>query len=85
MVQVYNERIFDLLNEGLPPLEGWRHLELKEDAHGRVFVDGLKEVSHCFASINEDFSSLRHPAQTTGLHLCADLKPLLRLAIAMHL
>ena len=43
-MQVYNERIFDLLNEGLPPLEGWRHLEVKEDAQGRVFVDGLKEV-----------------------------------------
>ena len=42
--QVYNERIYDLLNDGVPPLEGWKHLELKEDSHGRVFVDGLKEV-----------------------------------------
>ncbi len=53
MVQVYNERIFDLLNEGLPPLEGWRHLELKEDNYGKVFIDGLKEVqcAHSYRSL----------------------------------
>jgi hypothetical protein len=43
--QVYNERIYDLLNEGVPPLEGWRHLEVKENSHGGIFVEGLKEAS----------------------------------------
>ena len=43
--QVYNERIYDLLNEGVPPLEGWKHLELKENSHGGIFVEGLKEAS----------------------------------------
>lgn len=55
VMQVYNERIFDLLNEGVPPLEGWRHLELKEDAHGGVFVDGLKEVLNCFSPASLEF------------------------------
>ena len=47
--QVYNERIYDLLNDGIPPLEGWRHLELKEDGQGCVFVEGLKEASYRLA------------------------------------
>lgn len=51
-LQVYNERIYDLLHEGIPPLEGWKPLELKEDAHGCVFVEGLCKVScsHCCVS-----------------------------------
>lgn len=41
---MYNERIYDLINDGVPPLEGWRHLELKEDSHGCVFIEGLNEA-----------------------------------------
>lgn len=47
LLQVYNERIYDLLNEGVMPLEGWRHLEVKEDSLGQIFVDGLNQVKHC--------------------------------------
>lgn len=43
--QVYNESIFDLLDEPPPGAVGPRPaLKLKEDAQGRVFVAGLSEV-----------------------------------------
>ena len=44
-VQVYNEQIYDLLDEqGVGPLGQRGALKLKEDALGRVFVAGLSEV-----------------------------------------
>ena len=44
-VQVYNEQIYDLLDEqGVGPLGQRGALKLKEDALGRVFVAGLAEV-----------------------------------------
>lgn len=43
--QVYNEQIYDLLDEaGVGPLGQRTALRLKEDALGRVFVAGLSEV-----------------------------------------
>jgi hypothetical protein len=43
--QVYNENIFDLLDEPAPGAVGPRPaLKLKEDAQGRIFVAGLSEV-----------------------------------------
>lgn len=42
--QVYNDSIFDLLDESMPALAGRTSLRLKEDASGRVFVAGLSEV-----------------------------------------
>ena len=45
MRQVYNENIFDLLDEPAPGALGPRPaLKLKEDSKGRVFVAGLSEV-----------------------------------------
>lgn len=45
-LQVYNEQIYDLLDEqGVGPLAQRAALRLKEDAMGRVFVAGLSEVS----------------------------------------
>lgn len=42
--QVYNDSIFDLLDESMPALAGRTSLRLKEDAAGRIFVAGLSEV-----------------------------------------
>lgn len=42
--EVYNDSIFDLLDEGGPGPGGRPSLKLKEDATGRVFVAGLSEV-----------------------------------------
>lgn len=45
MLQVYNEQIYDLLDEhGVGPLGQRAALRLKEDTLGRVFVAGLSEV-----------------------------------------
>ena len=45
LLQVYNEQIYDLLDEqGIGPLGQRGLLKLKEDAVGRVFVAGLSEV-----------------------------------------
>ena len=45
LLQVYNEQIYDLLDEqGVGPLGQRGVLKLKEDARGRVFVAGLSEV-----------------------------------------
>lgn len=47
--QVYNEQIYDLLDEqGVGPLGHRAALRLKEDALGRVFVAGLSEVRCCW-------------------------------------
>ncbi len=44
-LQVYNEQIYDLLDEqGVGPLGQRAPLRLKEDSLGRVFVAGLAEV-----------------------------------------
>jgi hypothetical protein len=44
-MQVYNEQIYDLLDEqGVGALGQRGALKLKEDAVGRVFVAGLSEV-----------------------------------------
>ena len=51
ILQVYNERIYDLLSTGIPPIEGRRHLELKEDSQGCLFVEGLNEVSSCGTAV----------------------------------
>lgn len=42
-VEVYNERIFDLLDEKTLENGQKEMLKLKEDKSGRVFVKGLKE------------------------------------------
>lgn len=45
LLQVYNEQIYDLLDEhGVGPLGQRAALRLKEDTLGRVFVAGLSEV-----------------------------------------
>jgi hypothetical protein len=44
-VQIYNESVFDLLRAEPAPLGGRPALRLKEDAQGRVFVDGAQEAS----------------------------------------
>jgi len=45
LLQVYNEQIYDLLDEqGVGPLGHRAALRLKEDMLGRVFVAGLSEV-----------------------------------------
>ena len=44
-VQIYNEAVFDLLRAEPAPLGGRPALRLKEDAQGRVFVDGAQEAS----------------------------------------
>lgn len=41
--QLYNEVFFDLLAPD-NPVGGRPALRLKEDSHGRVFVDGLSQV-----------------------------------------
>ena len=44
--EIYNEQIFDLLAEDSATVLGPRPtLRLKEDGHGRIFVQGLAEVS----------------------------------------
>jgi hypothetical protein len=43
--QIYNESVFDLLRAEPAPLGGRPALRLKEDAQGRVFVDGAQEAS----------------------------------------
>lgn len=44
--EVYNEQIYDLLAEDMTALLGPRPaLRLKEDSQGRIFVQGLAEVS----------------------------------------
>lgn len=43
-VQVYNEGIYDLLRAETAPRGVRALLRIKEDAAGRVLVDGLQEV-----------------------------------------
>jgi hypothetical protein len=43
-MQVYNEAVFDLLRGEPAPLGGRPALRLREDAQGRVFVDGAQEA-----------------------------------------
>ena len=43
-LQVYNDTIYDLLDENAFGLAGRASLRLKEDASGRVFVANLLEV-----------------------------------------
>ena len=53
---MYNDSIFDLLEDGMPSLAGRTPLRLKEDAAGRVFVAGLSEVgrtSHVYRYLTE--------------------------------
>ena len=44
-MQVYNEGIYDLLRTEAPLRGGRALLRIKEDAAGRVLVDGLQEVA----------------------------------------
>ena len=56
--QVYNEQIYDLLDEtGVGSLGQRPALRLKEDSHGRVFVAGLLEVE--VGSTEEALGALR--------------------------
>ncbi len=42
--QIYNESLYDLLRPEPAPIAGRPALRLKEDAQGRVFVDGVQLV-----------------------------------------
>ena len=55
-MQVYNDTIYDLLDENAFGLGGRASLRLKEDAAGRVIVAGLREVSAMSASHLADTS-----------------------------
>lgn len=58
--QIYNEAVFDLLRAEPAPLGGRPALRLKEDAQGRVFVDGAQEASaECI---------IRHGTVTMSIH-----------------
>ncbi|KAK9917104.1 hypothetical protein WJX75_000928 [Coccomyxa subellipsoidea] len=60
--EVYNENIFDLLDEPAPGALGPRPaLKLKEDSMGRVFVAGLSEVA--VASVEEAMEILKRSSR----------------------
>ena len=55
--EVYNEQLYDLLDDSAVPLAGRAALRLKEDAAGRVFVAGLSAAA--VGSAAEALAALR--------------------------
>ena len=61
-MQIYNDTIFDLLDENAFGLGGRASLRLKEDVDGRVFVAGLCEVRQYRITF------------VTAVHLCTQVQ-----------
>lgn len=69
--EVYNEQIYDLLAEDPGAILGSRPtLRLKEDSQGRIFVQGLAEVSLLYQSLSDGTYASR--VATLLLHSCWD-------------